>query len=630
MSVYYIESLTDNKDDIKRLIDNLKQTKLIGLDTEDSGLSPFQDVVLLIQLLVNGDVYVINRGSVGASFSKNLIQLIKDMGITCIGHNIKFDIKMLKSDTGIWLTNVYDTQIAESVIMAGLETKISSLKKLLSKYLSIELSKDDRMEFVGMRHGDTFNENLIKYSALDVLYLEDLYNKLQDEAGKAYLDKIIDIEMMLVPVVAEMEYTGISLDKEYWSKLTEEAIVVRDRLAIQMKEIIFKAIDKSKYSTALEFADALRIPVKTKTARNSLSQIVNPDEASSYIIQNFNIGSHQQLLTALHLAGIDTPDTNEKTLSKLPKNEIIDVILEYRDYEKRISTYGYNIIALVNPVTDKIHTEYYQVGTQTGRFSSRNPNLQNIPTHNGYREGFVARPGYSFMAMDYSQQEYRLAGALSKEPAIIYAYVLGFDMHTASAAKRYNKDFKDVTKEERSKGKGINFTVLYGGTEYALGKNLKVPTEEAKKILADFFVGYPRLHAYKERAESKIVELGFSVTPLGRRRYFKPLPAFCTPREIDSYTSRMKREGFNMIIQGGGADVTKIAMLDIAKNNPFGHDKFHMLLQVHDEIVAEVLDDILDEAEAFMREQMVAAFQPFLGEIPALVDCKISKQWTKS
>jgi len=257
-------------------------------------------------------------------------------------------------------------------------------------------------------------------------------------------------------------------------------------------------------------------------------------------------------------------------------------------------------------------------------------NMQNIPTQNGYREGFIAREGYSLLACDYSQQEYRLAGAISKEPKIIQAYVNGFDMHTATAALRFNKELSEVTKEERNKGKAVNFTILYGGTEYALGKNLNIPQDEALKILHEFLSSYPILAAHKKASENKIVELGYSVTLMGRRRYWKPLPAFATPQEVTNHVNRIKREGYNHIIQGTGADVTKLAMINIAKHNPFGRQMYHLLLQIHDELVAEVHDSILEEAITFMKYEMESAFQPFLGEIPALVDTKASKRWTKS
>jgi DNA polymerase-1 len=627
--IKYIQNLVQDIEEINKLIALIPTQTTIGLDTETNGLDPFINKVLLLQLKVGEDVYVLNRGQLGLKFCTNLINLINDNDITCLGHNIKFDIKMLRSDTGLWIKNVYDTMVVESVLTSGLTGKRSSLLSLVEKYCGIELEKDTQLEFVELNYETSFTERQITYAARDVLYLFDIYTEQVALAKEAKMEDIVKLESDLVPVVAKMEYEGITLDAEHWDKLTREVEKQYLLSIIKVKDLIFSHIDTSVFCNAYAFSQAVAIPVKTKKLQKALEAIVDPQCAMDWVKENYNLASHKQLPTALRLIGYDVTDTNEKTLNKLEQSDVVDAILEFRHYEKNLTTYGYNIIQAINPVTGRIHADFNQVGTATGRFSSSGGvNMQNIPTEDGYREGFIAKPGYSFIAADYSQQEYRLAGALSKEPAIINAYLAGFDMHTASAANRFGKELKDVTKEERNKGKGINFTVLYGGTEWALGRNLKVPTAEAKKILKKFFEDYPRLAAFKELIENEIVKLGYSITPMGRRRYFKPLPIFATPYEIDSFTSREKREGFNMVIQGGGADVTKIAMINADRYNPFG-DKFMLLLQVHDEIVVQAHDSILVEAEAYLKKHMIDAFQPFLGVIPALVDTHISKRWEK-
>ena len=624
MAIHYIDTFSK----VKEFIAKIKEAKSIDLDTETTGLDPYTCKVLLVQIGIDNDVYVLNRGKLGKEFLTQLVELINQNNITCVGHNIKFDIKVLKVDTGILIKNVYDTMTAESVLTAGIGEKLYSLAKLVKKYCDVDLNKDTRLEFLGMDWDSSFTEQQINYAGTDILYLSKIKSKQIERAQFERLIFTLDLEMTLLPVVAKMELQGITLDIPHWNKLINDSQDNLNRLGIKMRELIFSAVDVKSFTNAYEFARALDVPVKTIKLKKILESIVDPALVMKWINDTFNIGSHKQLLTALRLAGVDTPDTNEKTLEKLPSNPIVDCILEYRDYEKRLSTYGQNIIDLINPITGRIHTEYFQVGTATGRFSSKNPNLQNIPTHNGYREGFVSRPGYSFIAMDYSQQEYRLAGAISKEPVIRDAYLNGADMHIATAALKFKKDFKDITKDERKFGKTMNFAIIYGTTIYGLARNFSIPKTEAQTLLDEYWNGYKRLFALKNGIEDMIVKNGYSVTPLGRKRYFKPVPAFGTPYEIEKVVSQMKREGFNMVIQGGGADVTKLAMINIDKNNPFG-DKFCLLLQVHDEVVAEVHDSILKEAEDFMRYEMIAAFQPLLGDIPAMTDSKISKRWTK-
>jgi len=254
-------------------------------------------------------------------------------------------------------------------------------------------------------------------------------------------------------------------------------------------------------------------------------------------------------------------------------------------------------------------------------------NLQNIPRVNGYRECFIAPDEYKWISADYSQQEFRLAGAISGERVIIDAYKAGADMHTATASLIYDKPLDKIEKQERFIGKTANFTIVYGGTEYALGKNLGLSEEQSVKILKAFHDGYPIFSEFKKSAEKSILNLGYSTTVLGRRRYNEPKPIYQTNQEYMKYINKQKREGFNHIIQGTAADITKIAMLmNIPKNNPFG-DKLKMLIQVHDELNFEAHESIVDDAVAFIREEMLKAERPFLGEIPASVDISVGDHW---
>ena len=630
--IFYVDSLEENTDslaNIKRLIKLLPTVKYIGLDTETNGLDPYMAQVLLVQIKVNDDIFILNRGKLGKDFITNLVNLINKNNILCIGHNIKFDIKMLKQDIGIWVSNVYDTMVLEAVLTSGLGSKFTSLRDLVKKYCDVELEKGTTLEFLELDHSSSFTERQITYSAKDVLYLFDIYNKQQELILEANLGKIAKLEMDVLPVVAQMELSGIGLDVDHWNALTRSAEKKANELSKQIKDLLLRSVNPSRFENAYEFARAVAIPITTKKLQKSLELVTDPLAVMSWINETFNLHSHKQLLTALNLAGIETEDTNEKTLNKLPKSDIIDLILEYRDYEKKISTYGDNVVASVNPVTGRIHADFNQVGASSGRFSSSGGvNMQNIPSHGGYREGFIARPGFSFLSADYSQCEYRLVGALSGEPVIIDAYIKGSDMHIATASLKFNKMLADISSEERDLGKTLNFAVIYGTSVWGLEKNLSIPKKEAQKLLDDYWAGYPRLLAFKTSYEEKILDLRYAVTPMGRRRYFKHLPAFATPREVERNDSKIKREAFNMCIQGGTADVLKVAMIDMGQRNPFG-DKFSLLLQVHDELLAEVDDSILKEAEEFMVQEMIAAFQPFLGKIPAMVDSHTSKRWTK-
>jgi DNA polymerase-1 len=280
-------------------------------------------------------------------------------------------------------------------------------------------------------------------------------------------------------------------------------------------------------------------------------------------------------------------------------------------------------------VTGRIHTQWNQLGTVTGRFSSDSPNLQNIPKLKEYRAAFIAKPGFKYIIVDYSQQEYRLVGAITGDEVIINSYLSGKDMHTSTAAIVNHCTLDEVTKEQRSVAKNINFATLYLSSAWGLAYKFQIPNEEAEALILSLKNGYPRMSAYRDAYADKVYELGKARTLLGRTRFFKRKPIYADYREMDQEKAATRREGYNTLIQGTAADMGKIAMCDLFYNNPFGHENFHLVLAAHDELVAEVREDLVEEAEKFMTEVMCKAEQPFLGVIPAEVEVKRGDFWVK-
>jgi DNA polymerase-1 len=304
-------------------------------------------------------------------------------------------------------------------------------------------------------------------------------------------------------------------------------------------------------------------------------------------------------------------------------------LLAYRDADKKISTYGENLFKNINQNTGRLHAEFNQLGTHTGRFSSSNPNMQNIPRENRYRNAYVARPGHKIITADYSQEELRLLAAVSRELEMINAFIDGIDLHKKTASILFSTDVDLINKEQRSTGKTLNFAVVYGSSEYGLYKNFGIPLKMGKNYLEKFFSGYPRLNAFKEKAGDIILSLGYSITPLGRKRFFKKKILYKDYYEKVREESAIKRAGVNHIIQGGSADIIKLAMVDIDYNKPYSDDELRILLQVHDELVFEVREDLVDSAVDFIRDCMVNNEQKFLGNIPAVVDIYVGDCWNK-
>lgn len=624
-------NLIETIQDAEQAIEFIRSTdSILGVDTETTGLDCFTDKLVLIQVALSDKVYLFHARVLPSRIIKELVKVLSEKN--CILHNAKFDLKFLFHNSGEWLKHIYCTMTAESVAHAGLSDIVYNLKGLAKKYCNVEMEKESRDAFIDLRDGQPLTEQMLIYSTMDVTVLSTIFNKQFSllEERKSY--KIFMMEMELLPIVAEMEYIGIRLDPVEWSKLEAISRAKLIRLTHEFKKYaIERVIEKLSVNkvTGLQVAKKLVIPVRTKRLTAFLEQLVDIENLKGWLYENFNVGSPYQTKAVINLLGVDVPNTNAKTIERFAeKHEIVQKLLDVREVEKQVDTYGLSFLENINPVTGRVHTDYFTVGTATGRFSSSNPNLQNVPRKGGFRECFVPEKDFVFISCDYSQQEYRLAGAVGRDPIIISAYKVGKDMHTATAANFYNKGLDEVTKDERDWGKTRNFEIIYGTTEWGLHKSLKCSMEEAEDVLKRYWEGYPALHAFKDKAESKILELGYSVTPMGRRRYNLEKPMFMDSKEFMRWQARIKREGFNHIIQGGGADIIKLAIINIHKKNPFG-SLFRPLLQIHDELVFEVHKSIAEDAKAFIIKEMELAEQPFLGEIPAVAEGKIKDRWSK-
>jgi DNA polymerase-1 len=434
--------------------------------------------------------------------------------------------------------------------------------------------------------------------------------------------------MELIPIVIKMELNGILLDKDKWLSLEKKAqerrIVLEDEIKRELLTII-----PSNFSNALLLAEDICIPVKTKKLSRLLESITATDYINQWIYENLNLNSNKQMLTILQkYVDSKIENTNEKTLENFKQYPIITTLLEYRECNKKITTYGEEFLKDIRPEDGRIHCEFNQLGTASGRFSSSKPNLQNIPSEVEYRHCFVAPAGKLILSVDYSQQEYRLMGAMSGDEFIINAYKNGSDFHAISASIYYQKELKNVTKEERNFGKTLNFASGYGANKYGLAYNLKLTVDDAERYLDKVFEKLTTLSKFKEAFENQVCKKHFARTAFGRIRYWENKTLFTDGNEAYRYERKLKKEGYNHLIQGTGADITKLAMIKIDNENPFG-DKLKIVLQEHDEIVCEVVEDITEEAREFVSYCMCQVFQPILGEIPAVVESVLAKEWSK-
>jgi DNA polymerase-1 len=617
---------------------DLNDVYVVGLDTESTGLDYFNDTLLLVQFEVNNISYVFDAVGMGHDALNHVIQEIESKDIECVAHNAKYDIQVIRQNTGIRLENVYCTMICEGIIGAGLEDFYQPLDLLMDTYLDIFLDKLLRDQFIG---ATVVVQEQLEYAAEDVAYLRQLRDIQISSLRDKKLLKIADLENELVPVVAWMEYEGVLLDDTLWEQLTYEAMKMAEELKVEVLDHLFEAIkpDIVTNSNALEACAMLNVThKKTKKMIAHMEGITEPEYIVSTVRENFNLNSWKQKLALLNLYGVPTTSTDKKILKQFKiEFPIVGTMIEYSENAKLVSSFGKDYLQRINPATGRLHASANQLGAVSGRWSYSKPNLQQIPKLKEgnedkrgvlYRKCFIARPGHKLLTVDYDQAELRLLGAVAQEPEFIEAYLNGLDIHKLTATKIYGIDMEDVTDIQRWTAKQINFAIVYGSSAYGLEYHFSIPADEAQQHLNMYYKSYPYIKSFVDMAGDRVWDLKYTITPYGRKRFFEDKSYFSDMVEAKRYQNRIKRQGINTIIQGGSADILKLALVDIYYNNPFG-DMLKILLTVHDEGVYEVHESVIDEATEYVVECMERTEQGFLGEIPAKVDYAVADTWSK-
>lgn len=630
---YYV--ITDY-DDLKQtpFYKDLAKVEVIGLDTESTGLDYFNDTLLLIQLEVNGLIYVFDVVGFDPEHLTYIFEDIKSRNVQVTAHNAKYDIQVIRYNTNIRLENVYCTMISEGVIGAGLEEFYQSLDTLTDNYLDVFLDKLLRDQFIG---STIVVQEQLEYAAEDAYYLNQLRDIQIGLLREKKLLKIAELENNLVPVVAWMEYEGILIDEKLWEQLTYEATQMAEELRVKVLDHLFDAVTEKilKEKNALDACALLNVThKKTKKMINHLEGITEPDYVLSTVRENFNLGSWRQKLALLNLYGVPTPSTDKKILKQFViEFPILRELIEYSENAKLVSSFGKDYLQKINPATGRLHASANQLGARSGRWSYSNPNLQQIPKENDkrgvlYRQCFIARPYHKLLTVDYDQAELRLLGAVANEPEFIKAYQEGIDIHVLTATKIYGILPEEVTELQRWTAKQINFAIVYGSSAWGLEYNFQIPADIAQQHLNAYYRAYPYIKSFMDLAGDRIWDLKYTITPYGRKRFFEDRTYFSDMKEAEKYKKQVQRQGINTIIQGGSADILKLALVDIYYNNPFGDD-LKILMTVHDEGVYEIHDDIVDEATEYVVNTMERVEQGFLGEIPAKVDYKVANTWSK-
>jgi DNA polymerase-1 len=389
-----------------------------------------------------------------------------------------------------------------------------------------------------------------------------------------------------------MELAGVMVDTGRWRKILEGVAVQRDQAAAELSALLAPAIQQT----------------------------------TMFGISAINLNSGQQLMEAFGRLGVQLEDTSEATLTKVASaHPAVAKLLEYRTHEKTISAFGEHILELINTATGRIHPDFNQMGADTGRFSCTKPNVQQIPATSDFRSCFVAAEGYKLVTCDYSQAELRILAELSQDEAFVNAFVSGGDLHAITAAQMFGVPLDEVTKAQRSAAKSINFGLAYGRGPGSLALQLGVSPEEARSLIEAYFKAYRGVQKWLETAARDGVRKGYSVTLLGRKRYYD-VPKSDDP-DYRMKIGSIERQAKNSPIQGGNADMTKIALVYI--RDALRDYDARTVNTVHDEIVVEVRADQAEEVKHIVEAQMVRAGQQILRNVPVVADAGIGDYWKK-
>ena len=585
---------------LKLFLQNLNNHNAVCFDTETTGIDAQNAELVGISFSwEKGKAFYIpfpeNRDEAQLLVNK-FKPFFENEGIEKIGQNIKYDLKVL-TKYGIQIKGkLFDTMIAHYLINPDMRHNMDVLSETYLKY-----SPKPIEDLIGKKGKNQLSmkdvslEQIKEYAAEDAdvtLQLKEIFSPILDKAETKKLFN--EIEIPLVPVLAAMELEGINLDEDFLKKMSVEMAAESN------------ALEQKIYETAGEKFN-----------------LASPKQLGDILFDKMKIGGAKQKKTKTGQYA-----TGEEVLSYLANdNEIVRDILEWRQMVKLQSTY---IDALPNQVdkkTGRVHTDYMQTVAATGRLSSTNPNLQNIPirTEKGrlIRKAFIARDeNYTLLSADYSQIELRIIAALSGEENMIKAFQNKEDIHKSTAAKVFNVPLDEVTKEQRSNAKTVNFGIIYGVSAFGLSNQTSLSRKESADLIDAYYATYPKLKSYMANQVDFAREHGYVQTVLGRRRYLK---------DINSANMMVKsgaeRNAVNAPIQGSAADIIKIAMINIHKKLIEENWKSKMLLQVHDELVFDVHNSELEKIQPMIKHEMENAFKL---DVPLDIEIGVGKNWLEA
>ena len=596
--LHYDYQLVDNEEKMRDLFQKLITTQVLSLDTETTGTDPISaELVGMSFSYEENQAFYVPVPPDGEEAQKivNIFKPVFENEKTVkVGQNIKYDLLVLENYGVTLKGKMFDTMIAHYVLQPELRHGMDYLAEIYLKYDTIKIE-----ELIGPKGKNQKNmrdlppNEVYKYACEDADVTLKLKNVLEGElAENGVKDLFEEIEMPLVPVLAYMERNGVRIDTEALKETSRHFTARMNQIEEEVHQLAGTNFNIASPKQVGEILfDKLKIVEKAKKTKSG-----------QYV-------------------------TSEEVLESLKgKHEIVGKILEHRGLKKLLGTYIDALPQLINPKTGRIHTSFNQTVTATGRLSSSNPNLQNIPVRNEdgqeIRKAVIPDDGCEFFSADYSQIELRIMAHLSEDPHMIEAFNEEQDIHAATAAKIYKEPLEGVTREQRSKAKTANFGIIYGISVFGLAERLNVDRKEAKALIDGYFETYPHVREYMDKSIRSAREKGYIETIFKRKRY---LP------DINSHNAVVRgyaeRNAINAPIQGSAADIIKVAMVRIYQRFMKEGIRSKMILQVHDELNFSVLPEEKEKVKQIVISEMESAYKM---KVPLRADCGWGKNWLEA
>lgn len=590
--------LIENEEEAKKLCDFLLTNETVSLDTETTSVEAIRAKLVGLSFAVSGGrawyVAVPPEESEALKITNIFKPFYEDPRILKVGQNLKYDLTVLAS-YGIRLAGpMFDTMLAHYVVQPELRHGMDYLAEVYLKYRTIHIEELIGPKGRAQRNmADLAPRDIRDYACEDADVTLRLMEPLTEEMRLHNVESVFrDIEMPLMPVLARMERNGVCLDTE--------ALAATGSLFTRRME----QIEQEIYALAgHEF------------------NITSPRQVGTVLFEELHLSDKARKTKSGQYS------TGEEVLESLRhKHPIAGKILDHRGLKKLTGTYIEALPRLVNPDTGHLHTSFNQAVTATGRLSSSNPNLQNIPVRGDdgreIRKAFVPEPGCLFFSADYSQIELRIMAHLSGDEAMIQDFRNGRDIHAATAARIFRKPIEDISRDERRKAKTANFGIIYGISAFGLAERMEVSRTEARELIDSYFATYPRIREYMEKSVADAREKGYIETQFGRRRY---LPDINSRNAV--VRGYAERNAVNAPIQGTAADIIKLAMIRIDRRFEQEGIRSKMILQVHDELNFSVLPEEEPSVRRIVIEEMEAAF---FMQVPLLADCGTGANWLEA